>query len=121
MAAEIDYALILMDVPMPGMDGLEATRRIRQLERGADVPIVAMTVSAFADDELRCRQAGMNDFIGKPAPPQHVQAMLKRWLAWLVPWKMLWQTKFRTSVDQRPAPALGSLTSEPMARTLGRQ
>ncbi|MEK8032924.1 response regulator [Ideonella sp. DXS29W] len=80
MAEQADYALILMDVHMPGMDGLEATRRIRRLPRGADVPIIAVTASAFAEDERRCLQAGMNDFIGKPAPPSQMQALLQRWL-----------------------------------------
>ncbi|WP_374568391.1 transporter substrate-binding domain-containing protein [Ideonella sp.] len=79
-AAATGYSLILMDVHMPGMDGLEATRRIRQLTHCAEVPIIAVTASAFAEDEQRCRQAGMNDFIGKPAPPQQLQAMLERWL-----------------------------------------
>ncbi|HRK39347.1 MAG TPA: ATP-binding protein [Burkholderiaceae bacterium] len=63
------YDLILMDMQMPIMDGLEATRRIRQMETGHCIPILALTGNAFADDRQRCLDAGMNDFVTKPIDP----------------------------------------------------
>jgi len=61
------YDLVLMDLHLPGMDGLEATRRIRAMgEQGGNVPIIALTANAFAEDREACRDAGMNGFIVKP-------------------------------------------------------
>jgi PAS domain S-box-containing protein len=76
-----DYDLILMDMQMPKMDGLEATRRIRQSARGAATPVLAMTANAFAEDKARCFEAGMNDFIVKPVEPEALFSVLVRWLA----------------------------------------
>ncbi|NCC52007.1 MAG: PAS domain S-box protein [Spartobacteria bacterium] len=80
---EKDYDLVFMDVQMPVMDGLMATREIRAGkagERMAQVPIVAMTAYALKGDRELCIHAGMNDYISKPIKAPEVSAVLKRWL-----------------------------------------
>jgi PAS domain S-box-containing protein len=78
-ASTTPYDLILMDMQMPFMDGLEATRRIRR-QGGRPVPIVAMTANAFQEDRERCLRAGMNDFIAKPISPELLLGSIARWL-----------------------------------------
>jgi PAS domain S-box-containing protein len=79
-ADENDYALILMDMQMPNIDGVEATRLIRQLPHRRTVPILAMTANAFAGDRDRCLAAGMNDFITKPVMSDEFHALLLKWI-----------------------------------------
>lgn len=80
MAADNDYALILMDMQLPTLDGVSATQLIRAASTGQRVPIVAMTANAFAEDRQRCIDAGMNDFISKPVDPEVLFAVVLKWL-----------------------------------------
>ncbi len=79
MAGDTGYAAILMDMQMPELDGLAATRAIRGLAGCAEVPIIAMTANAFTEDREKCLAAGMNDFISKPVDPDVLYETLVRW------------------------------------------
>ncbi|MEW6678317.1 MAG: bacteriohemerythrin [Pseudomonadota bacterium] len=79
--ADGDYALVFMDMQMPVLSGLEATRRIRALPAGRDVPIIAMTANAFDEDRRLCLEAGMDDFLGKPLLPEVLYALVLKWLS----------------------------------------
>jgi CheY-like chemotaxis protein len=77
----IAYAVVLMDMQMPGMDGLEATRQIRAQETDGRVPIIALTASVLDEDRTSCARAGMDDFLPKPIRREALQAILERWCA----------------------------------------
>ncbi len=81
------YALILMDMHMPEMGGIEATKEIRRREtaNGIHIPIVAMTASTSPDDHKNCFDAGMDDFLAKPVSLESLDAVLKRWVTEKVP------------------------------------
>jgi len=74
------YAAVLMDIQMPVMDGLAATRAIRRSARYAALPIIAMTANAMVEDRARVLAAGMNDHVAKPIEPQLLRAALARWI-----------------------------------------
>ncbi len=76
MALKLPYAAIFMDMQMPTLDGLEATRRIRMAPMNAHTLIIAMTANVFAEDRTRCLQAGMDDFLMKPISPETLLVML---------------------------------------------
>jgi PAS domain S-box-containing protein len=80
MAQDNDYDLILLDMQMPRLNGVDAARAIRDLPRHARTPILALTANAFEDDRQTCLAAGMNDHIAKPVDPDALYAALLRWL-----------------------------------------
>ncbi|MDC6171244.1 response regulator, partial [Paucibacter sp. XJ19-41] len=79
-AGQRPYALILLDLHMPELDGMAACRAIRRLPGHADTPILAMTGNVFAEDRAACLAAGMNDHIAKPVAPEDLYQSLLRWL-----------------------------------------
>ena len=79
-ASETAYAIILMDMQMPNLDGLDATQQIRAIPGQHQTPILAMTANAFAEDRARCIEAGMNDFLVKPFDPEVLYSTLLKWL-----------------------------------------
>ena len=74
------YALVIMDVQMPNVDGLEATRQLRLRDGWDKVPVVALTAGAFDEDRRNCFAAGMNDFISKPVEPSKLYQIVLKWL-----------------------------------------
>ena len=82
------YDLVFMDVQMPEMDGLEATRRIRQSEADdRHTPIIAMTAHAMKGDRERCLEAGMDDYLSKPLEPQKLFTVIEFWTQERLPWQ----------------------------------
>jgi PAS domain S-box-containing protein len=80
MAKDNDYDVVLMDMQMPVMDGIEATRILRANPRYQTLPIIAMTANAMASDRELCLEAGMNDHIAKPIDPEQLFGVLLRWI-----------------------------------------
>lgn len=79
--SQVDYDMVLMDVQMPTMNGIDAARAIRLLKSGATLPIVALTANAFEEDRRRCLDAGMDDYITKPFTQDQLLSAVARWLA----------------------------------------
>lgn len=75
------FDMVLMDCQMPVMDGFEATRLIRALPQGEQVPIIAMTASAMVGDRQKCLAAGMNDYLSKPMLKEDLYAVIQTWIA----------------------------------------
>jgi len=103
LARRQPYGLVLMDMQMPGMDGLTATRELRRL--GVTTPIIAMTANAFGEDRAACLDAGMNDHVAKPVNPEQLYTTLLRWLPGARP--------VPGAGDQPAAPLLDQLAALP--------
>jgi CheY-like chemotaxis protein len=74
------YDLILMDINMPNMDGVEATQKIRQMQRNRDIPIIALTANALTGDRERFLKAGMDDYIAKPFNEEALHILLEKYI-----------------------------------------
>jgi PAS domain S-box-containing protein len=79
-ASQAQFDLILMDLKMPNMDGIEATYAIREIKQHQNTPIVAVTANAFSEDRENCIRAGMNDFVSKPFTAVQLHEVVLKWL-----------------------------------------
>ncbi|WP_300161570.1 response regulator [Solidesulfovibrio sp.] len=118
MTGRVLYDAVLMDVQMPVMDGLAATRAIRAQPGGEDLPIIALTAHALAEDRDRCLAAGMNDYLTKPIEPARLLAALGQWIVPVVP-----VMPARVAAAAPPAPsvsAAGTPSGIDLAKALAR-
>ena len=107
----LDVACVLMDIQMPVMDGLEATRRLRAQSaqgKGRHLPIIAMTANASTQDRRACLAAGMNDFVTKPVEPKRLLDIVARWVD-------------RSAATPEPASPAPAPTTEPATGPAGGQ
>lgn len=74
------YTMVFMDMQMPIMDGLAATRVLRERPEFGRLPVIAMTANVMPEDKQRCLEAGMNDFVSKPITPEFLAEVFQRWL-----------------------------------------
>jgi PAS domain S-box-containing protein len=109
----LPYDLVLMDVQMPGMDGLEATRQIRDHKsavRNHHIPIIAMTANAMQGDREKCLEAGMNDYVSKPVSPLALAEALEKWL----PDETAAATNHPPGKSESPVPAVAGEAEAPV-------
>ena len=123
MALRKSYDIVLLDMQMPEMDGIEAARTLRAMPQFAELPIVAMTANVMQADQDRCLAAGMSDFLGKPIEPDALWRVLLRWVKPVrsIPIVQPIATNLRNNLESATFPAIEGLnTTAGLRRTLGK-
>lgn len=114
LAGDRPFDLVLMDVQMPEMDGMEATRRTRQLPHRLKLPVIALTANARLEDRARCLEAGMDDFELKPVDPERLYGTLRRWLTQAAP-----APAPAADVVEAPPPHAATVDRDALSRLFG--